>query len=61
MNTTLSGKRIRLTQDMDDPYPIKSGEEGTIQFTDDIGQIHVNWDNGRTLAIIPGIDKYVIL
>ena len=56
----LIGKRIRLDR-MNDPDPIENGIEGTITHVDDIGQIHVKWDNGRTLAVIPNIDKYTIL
>lgn len=52
------GTRIRLTQ-MDDPYaPIPSGTEGTVDFVDDAGQIHMKWDNGRSLALIPGEDLF---
>lgn len=48
------GTRIRLMQ-MNDPYaPIASGEEGAVDFIDDAGQIHMKWDNGRSLALIPG-------
>ena len=61
MDKTLEGKRIRLTEDMDDPQPIRKDEEGTIKFTDGIGQIHVKWDNGRSLAVIPNVDKFVII
>lgn len=60
MDTTLKGKRIRLTEDMNDPQPIRKNEEGIIKFTDGIGQIHVDWDNGRSLAVVPNEDKYVI-
>ena len=60
MDYTLKGKRIRLTETMEDPQPIEKGQEGTIQHTDGIGQIHVQWDNGRTLAVIPEKDKYEI-
>lgn len=60
MNTTLQGKRILLIE-MNDPRPIESGTKGTIAFTDDMGHIHVKWDNGRSLAVLPGIDKYEIL
>ena len=60
MDTTLKGKRIRLIEDMNDPQPIRASEEGTIKFTDGIGQIHVDWDNGRSLAVVPNEDKYVI-
>ena len=61
MNTDLVGQRVQLIN-MNDPYTtLKSGDEGTIKFTDDIGQIHVQWDNGSTLALIPGEDSYQIL
>ncbi|MDD2216767.1 MAG: DUF4314 domain-containing protein [Eubacteriales bacterium] len=52
------GTRIRLMQ-MNDPYaPIPSGTEGTVDFVDDAGQIHMKWDNGRSLALIPGEDSF---
>jgi hypothetical protein len=45
---------------MNDPYaPIASGEEGAVDFVDDAGQIHMKWDNGRSLALIPGEDYAV--
>ena len=52
------GTRIRL-QSMSDPYdPVPSGSEGTVVLVDDIGQIHMKWDNGRTLALVPGEDSF---
>lgn len=52
------GNRIRLISMTDDPRPIAAGEEGTVACVDDIGSIHVNWDNGRSLAVIPGVDTF---
>ena len=50
------GTRIRLNS-MDDPYaPILPGTEGEVDFVDDEGQLHMKWDNGRSLALIPGED-----
>ena len=47
------GTRIRLNS-MNDPYaPITPGTEGVVDLVDDDGQLHMKWDNGRTLAIIP--------
>ena len=50
--------RIRLLH-MDDPYnPVEPGTTGTVEMVDDAGQIHVQWDNGRTLAICPEVDLF---
>jgi hypothetical protein len=52
------GTRIIL-EHMDDPYaPVESGTRGSVQAVDDAGQSHMAWDNGRTLAVIPGVDTF---
>ena len=61
MDNTLQGKRIQLIEMCGDPFPIKPNTMGTIKYVDDLGQIQVNWDNGRTLAVIPNIDTFKIL
>lgn len=52
-----AGTRIELIS-MDDADAIQPGEKGTVSMVDDIGQIHVKWDSGRTLAVIPGEDTF---
>ena len=55
------GTRIRLNS-MEDPYaPILPGTEGEVDFVDDAGQLHMKWDNGRSLALIPGEDSFTVL
>ena len=55
------GTRIRLNS-MHDPYaPITPGTEGIVDVVDDAGSIHMKWDNGRTLAIVPGEDSFTVL
>ena len=55
------GTRIRLNS-MNDPYaPITPGTEGVVDVVDDDGQLHMKWDNGRTLALIPGEDSFTLL
>lgn len=55
------GTRIELIH-MDDPYaPIESGTKGTVECVDDAGNIHLLWDNGRILALVPGEDQFKII
>ena len=61
MDYTLSGKRVKCIEMPDDPTPIENGALGTIRYTDDMGNIHVKWDSGRGLSLIPNVDKYEIL
>ena len=51
------GCTVRL-EEMYDPYPVKSGTCGTVFCVDDLGQIHVKWETGSSLALIPGIDRF---
>jgi len=53
------GKRITLDH-MDDPDPIPDGATGTVTGVDDWGHIHVLWDDGRKLSVIPGEDSFEI-
>lgn len=59
MNSDLFiGNRIRLLYTNDEFTNLESGAQGTIRFIDDLGTIHIKWDNGSRLGLIPGIDKY---
>ena len=55
------GTRIRLNH-MDDPYaPVPDGTVGEVQYIDDAGNIHMVWENGRTLSLIEGVDDFTII
>ena len=55
------GTRIRLNS-MEDPYhPVPPGTEGKVDYVDDNGQIHMKWDNGIGVPLIPGEDSFTVL
>ena len=51
------GTRIELEL-MVDAYAVPTGTRGTVDHVDDMGSVHIKWDNGRTLAAIPGVDSF---
>ena len=52
------GTRIQLECMVDQFAPVCSGMRGTVVHVDDAGQIHMRWDNGRSLALIPELDSF---
>lgn len=52
------GITVVMDADMDDANGVKTGHYGTVTDIDDAGTIHVSWDTGSHLGIIPGIDKF---
>ena len=54
------GTRIRLVE-MRDSQAVEAGMTGTVETVDDAGSIHMKWDNGRGLALIPEEDSFEVL
>lgn len=50
------GARVKLDY-MNDKQAVPAGTKGTVQFIDSIGTIHVAWDNGSSLGVVPGEDR----
>lgn len=48
--------RVELVYTSDQYTQLQPGTRGTIALIDDLGTIHVNWDDGSRLGIIPGED-----
>ena len=46
---------------MEGKSQMPKGLEGIIDYVDDAPQIHVNWENGSSLALIPEVDKFEII
>lgn len=53
------GTKIKLIR-MDDVQAPPSGTIGTVTCVDDIGTIHMMWNNGSSLGLVPD-DKFVIV
>lgn len=47
--------------DLDDIQAPPAHTRGQVLFVDDIGQIHVLWDTGSTLAINTDYDEFIII
>lgn len=54
------GIKVELIQ-MDDPQAPPIGTKGTVKFVDDVGTIHIAWETGSSLGLIPGLDKFKII
>lgn len=52
------GTRIVLNSMGEDPLPIASDTRGSVRVVDDIGTVHCEFDNGRTLGLIEGEDDF---
>lgn len=51
------GTLIQLTADMQGER-FQAGDIGKVTVVDDIGQIHMAWEKGGSLALIPGVDSF---
>lgn len=51
-----TGARVELVS-MNDPYSkLKPGDQGTVNFVDDIGTVFIKWDCGSSLGAAYGED-----
>ncbi len=55
------GTRILLSEMRDPHSPVPPGTMGTVDMLDDGCNLLMTWDNGRTLSLIPGEDRFSIV
>lgn len=56
------GTVIELTADMEDNYnPILKGMQGEVIGIDDIGTLHMKWQNGSGLGVVVGEDSFKVI
>ena len=61
MTTNLRNRRVRLISTTDPYTRLNTGDEGTVIFIDDLGTVHVKWDNGSSLGLVAGEDRWETL
>ena len=49
---SLVGRRVRLVRCNDRLSRIREGAEGTVSSVDDLGTLHVDWDDGTRLGLV---------
>lgn len=52
------GEAVRLVSTADPATRLEPGAIGTVLHTDDAGTVHVRWEGGSTLGLIPGVDEW---
>lgn len=51
------GTRV-MCDSMEDFQGVPDGMTGTVAVIDDIGTVHVDWDNGSGLGLVYGVDSF---
>jgi hypothetical protein len=57
----LAGRRVRLIRSGDPHTRLEPGTEGTVDLVDSLGTVHVTWDDGHSLGLVPGDDFFEFL
>ena len=59
-NRYRAGTRIMLDY-MEDIQAVTAGTKGTVDHVDDMGTIHIKWDNGSSLGICLDTDRFHVV
>lgn len=52
------GTKLQMITMRNEKYPVHPGTVGEVTHIDDMGSIHLKWQNGSSLAIIPEVDSF---
>jgi Domain of unknown function (DUF4314) len=53
------GDRVKLLRCTDPHTKLTEGDLGTVTYVDSTHTVHVKWDNGSYLGLVPGQDSFV--
>ncbi len=54
----LQGRRVRLISCDDPRTRLQPGTRGLVTFVDGLNTVHVSWDDGTRLGLIPDVDRW---
>jgi hypothetical protein len=49
---------VELVSTSDEYTDLKPGDKGTVEREDAVGTLHIRWDSGSRLGLIPGEDHF---
>ncbi len=52
------GDRVVFVSTTDPHTELQPNATGTIEHVDDLGTVHILWDNGARLGLVPGEDEW---
>lgn len=55
------GTKIQLISMRDEKYPVLPGTIGEVVHVDHLGNVHMKWQNGSSLALIPEVDSFKVV
>lgn len=55
------GDRVELVSTTDEYTNLARGDRGTVTMVDSMGTVHVQWDRGNMLGLVPGEDRWIEL
>lgn len=61
MSDVKKGDRVELVSCGDIHTRLQPGELGTVSLVDSVGTVHVNWDSGSRLGLLPRWDKFTVV
>lgn len=55
------GQRVKLIRCTDEFTSVPPGTLGTVRLVDSLGTVHVRWDTGHKLGLIPNEDVWEVV
>lgn len=55
------GDRVELVSTTDEHTDLKPGAKGTVTSVDGLGTVHIDWDEGGNLGMVPGEDEIKLI